>query len=137
VALENGYYEEEDLDVTIMPGGPDIAPPQVMAGGGADVIVDWMPSALAARERGCRWSTSPSPSRSGMMLTCLGRHRHFFARGPGQDSGHWFFGNEYPFLSWMSQLGIPPMVARGRDGAAGRASTSIRCCSGRPTASRP
>ena len=32
--------------------GPDIAPPQVMAGGGADVLVEWMPAALAAREKG-------------------------------------------------------------------------------------
>jgi len=26
---------------------------------------------------------------------------------PGNTVGVWFFGNEYPFLSWMSQLGIP------------------------------
>jgi NitT/TauT family transport system substrate-binding protein len=63
VAQDKGFYEEEGLDVTIKPGGPDIAPPQVIAGGGADVIVDWMPSALASRERACRWSTSPSRSR--------------------------------------------------------------------------
>jgi NitT/TauT family transport system substrate-binding protein len=62
VALEKGFYEEEDLNVTIKPGGPDIAPPQVIAGGGADVIVEWMPAALAARERVCRSSTSRSPS---------------------------------------------------------------------------
>ena len=49
VALDKGFYEAEGLNVTIKPGGPDIAPPQVMAGGGADVMVDWMPSALAAR----------------------------------------------------------------------------------------
>ena len=55
VALDKGFYEAEGLNVTIKPGGPDIAPPQVMAGGGADVMVDWMPSALAARERGWRW----------------------------------------------------------------------------------
>src|SRR6056297_4365472 len=52
VALENGYYDEEGLDVTIQPGGPDIAPPQVLAGGAADVMLNWMPSALAAREAG-------------------------------------------------------------------------------------
>jgi NitT/TauT family transport system substrate-binding protein len=62
VALENGYYDEENLDVNIMPGGPDIAPPQVLAGGAADVMLNWMPSALAAREAGLPWSTSPSPS---------------------------------------------------------------------------
>ncbi|MEK9704928.1 MAG: ABC transporter substrate-binding protein, partial [Paracoccaceae bacterium] len=52
VALDKGYYDAEDLDVSILPGGPDIAPPQVLAGGGADAMLNWMPSALAARERG-------------------------------------------------------------------------------------
>src|SRR5690606_41954258 len=52
VAKDKGFYEEEGLDVEIKPGGPDIAPPQVIAGGGADVVVDWMPSALATREKG-------------------------------------------------------------------------------------
>ena len=71
VALEKGFYEEEGLNVTIKPGGPDIAPPQVIAGGGADVIVDWMPSALAAREAGLPLVNIAQPfKRSGMMLTC-------------------------------------------------------------------
>ena len=52
VAKDKGFYQEEGLDVTILPGGPDIAPTQVLAGGGADVIVEWMPAALAAREKG-------------------------------------------------------------------------------------
>ena len=30
VALDKGFYEEEDLNVTIKPGGPDIAPVQVL-----------------------------------------------------------------------------------------------------------
>ena len=47
VAKDKGFYKEADLDVEIKPGGPDIAPPQVIAGGGADVVIDWMPSALA------------------------------------------------------------------------------------------
>ena len=52
VAKDKGFYKEADLDVTINPGGPDVAPPQVIAGGGADVVIDWMPSALASREKG-------------------------------------------------------------------------------------
>ena len=54
VALDKGFYAAEDLNVTILPGGPDIAPPQVLAGGGADAMLNWMPSALAAREKGRR-----------------------------------------------------------------------------------
>lgn len=116
VALENGYYEEEGLDVTINPGGPDIAPPQVLAGGGADVIVEWMPAALAARERGLPLVNIAQPfARSGMMLTCWADSG---IEGPedfrGNTLGVWFFGNEYPFLSWMSQLGIP--TEGGEDG---------------------
>ena len=107
VALDKGFYKDEDLDVTINPGGPDIAPAQVLAGGGADVIVDWMPSALASREKGVPLVNIAQPFKSsGMMLTCrkdsgISSPRDF----KGKTLGVWFFGNEYPFLSWMSKLG--------------------------------
>ncbi len=116
VAKDKGFYDEEDLDVTIKPGGPDIAPPQVIAGGGADVIIDWMPSALASREKGVPLVNIAQPfKKSGMMLTCL---KETGITSPedfkGRTLGVWFFGNEYPFLSWMSQLDIP--TEGGADG---------------------
>ena len=109
VAKEKGFYDEAGLDVTINPGGPDIAPPQVIAGGGADVIVDWMPSALASREKGVPLVNIAQPfKRSGMMLTC---RKDTGISNPedfrGRTLGVWFYGNEYPFLSWMAKLGIP------------------------------
>lgn len=109
VAKDKGFYEEEGLDVTILPGGPDIAPTQVLAGGGADVIVEWMPAALAAREKGLPLVNIAQPFKaSGMMLTCL---KESGITDPatdfkGKTLGVWFSGNEYPFLSWMSQLGL-------------------------------
>ncbi|MCO5732110.1 ABC transporter substrate-binding protein [Rhizobium sp. SSA_523] len=108
VAKDKGFYEEEGLDVEIKPGGPDIAPPQVLAGGGADVIVDWMPSALATREKGVPLVNIAQPFKtSGMMLTCLKESGIAKpADFKGKTLGVWFFGNEYPFLSWMSTLGI-------------------------------
>jgi NitT/TauT family transport system substrate-binding protein len=109
VAKDKGFYEAAGLDVTINPGGPDIAPPQVIAGGGADVIVDWMPSALASREKGVPLVNIAQPfKRSGMMLTC---RKETGIKTPadlaGKTLGVWFYGNEYPFLSWMAKLGIP------------------------------
>ncbi len=109
VAKDKGFYEEEDLDVEIKAGGPDIAPPQVLAGGGADVILEWMPAALASREKGLPLVNIAQPFKSsGMMLTC---RKDTGITSPedfrGKTLGVWFFGNEYPFLSWMSQLGIP------------------------------
>ncbi len=116
VAEAEGFYEEEGLNVTIKPGGPDIAPPQVIAGGGADVIVEWMPAALAAREGGLPLVNIAQPFKSsGMMLTCRNDSGvTTTADFPGETLGVWFFGNEYPFLSWMSSLGIP--TEGGEDG---------------------
>jgi NitT/TauT family transport system substrate-binding protein len=116
VAKDKGFYEEEGLNVTILPGGPDIAPTQVIAGGGADVVIDWMPSALAAREKGLPLVNIAQPFKSsGMMLTCL---KETGIAAPedfkGKTLGVWFFGNEYPFLSWMATLGIP--TTGGADG---------------------
>jgi NitT/TauT family transport system substrate-binding protein len=108
VALDKGFYEAEGLDVTVLAGGPDIAPPQVLAGGGADAMLNWMPSALAAREKGLPVVNIAQPFKtSGLMLTCwkdtgITSVEDF----RGKTIGVWFFGNEYPFLSWMSQAGI-------------------------------
>ncbi len=115
VALEKGFYEEEGLDVTIKPGGPDVAPVQVLMGGGADVMIDWMPSALAAREKGSPVVNIAQPfKRSGMMLTCRADSGiKTPADFPGHTLGVWFFGNEYPFLAWMNKLGIPTDGSEG------------------------
>ena len=115
VAADKGFYKDEGLEVNILPGGPDVAPAQVIAGGGADVVVDWMPSALAAREQGLGLVNIAQPFKSsGMMLTCL---KESGVSSPADFSdktlGVWFGGNEYPFLNWMSRLGLKT------DGSAG------------------
>ena len=108
VAKDKGFYKAEGLDVDIKPGGPDVAPEQIIAGGGADVIVDWMGGALVAREKGVPLVNIAQPfQKSGMELICR-------KDGPikteadfkGHTLGVWFFGNEYPFFAWMSKLGL-------------------------------
>ena len=106
VAKDKGFYKDEGLDVTIKPGGPDVAPEQVIAGGGADVIVDWMPAALAAREKGAALVNIAQPFKhSGLELTC---RADTGIKTPadlkGRTLGVWFYGNEYPFLNWMGKL---------------------------------
>jgi len=107
VAKDKGFYKEVGLDVTIKAGGPDINPSQVIAGGGADVVVDWMPSALATREKGVDLvNIAQFFQKSGMMLTC---RKDSGVNTPadfkGKTLGVWFGGNEYPFLGWMDKLG--------------------------------
>ncbi len=116
VAKDKGFYKEEGLDVTIKPGGPDIAPEQVIAGGGADVIVDWMGGALVAREKGVPLINIAQPyQKSGLQMICP-------KDGPvkteadfkGHTLGVWFFGNEYPFFAWMNKLSLK--TDGGKDG---------------------
>jgi len=115
VAKDKGFYKAEDLDVTIKPGGPDVAPVQVLAGGGADVVIDWLPDALQAREKGAPLVNIAQPFKhSGLELTCLASSG---VKTPAdlknRTLGVWFYGNEYPFLNWMGKLGYKT------DGSAG------------------
>lgn len=110
VAQAKGYYKDAGLDVTIKPGGPDISPVQVIAGNGADVVVNWMPDALAAREAGVPLvNIAQVFNQSGLMLTCkkssgVASPKDF----KGKTLGVWYGGNEYPFLNWMAKLGYKP-----------------------------
>ena len=108
VAQAKGFYTEEDLNVTIKPGGPDIAPEQVISGGGADVITTWMPAALAARERGLPLVNIAQPFKDGgLKFTCLKESGvASTADFPNRTLGVWFYGNEYPFFAWMAKLGL-------------------------------
>jgi NitT/TauT family transport system substrate-binding protein len=115
VAKDKGFYKDEGLDVTIKAGGPDVNPSQVIAGGGADVVVDWMPSALATREKGVPLvNIAQVFQKSGLMLTC---RKDSGIKTPAdfkdKTLGVWFGGNEYPFLNWMNKLGLKT------DGSAG------------------
>ncbi|PKP72702.1 MAG: nitrate ABC transporter substrate-binding protein, partial [Alphaproteobacteria bacterium HGW-Alphaproteobacteria-6] len=68
------------------------------------------------REKGLPLVNIAQPFKSsGMMLTCL---KETGITQPadfkGKTLGVWFFGNEFPFLSWMATLGIP--TTGGADG---------------------
>ena len=107
VADAKGFYNDVGLAATIKPGGPDIDPSQVIARGGADVVVDWMPSALATRDEGVPLvNIAQVFNRSGMELTCRTDSGVKTPAGfKGKVLGTWFAGNEYPFLAWMDKLG--------------------------------
>ncbi|MFN3887214.1 MAG: ABC transporter substrate-binding protein [Aquabacterium sp.] len=110
VAQAKGYYKDAGLDVTIKPGGTDVSPVQVLAGKSADVIVNWMPDALAAREAGVPLvNIAQVFDKSGLMLTCKKASGVSTPKDlKGKTLGVWYGGNEYPFLSWMGKLNLKP-----------------------------
>ncbi|MEJ0011939.1 MAG: ABC transporter substrate-binding protein [Bauldia sp.] len=108
VAKAKGFYKDENLDVTLLPGGPDSNPSQVIAGGGADVIIDWMGDALAAREAGTKLVNIAQPFAGGGLLMICPKDGPVKTEADfkGKTIGVWFFGNEIPFFAWMNKLGI-------------------------------
>lgn len=107
-ALENGYYEDEGLDVTIVPGGPDVNPIQVLIGGGADATVEWLGNPLATREAGTPIvNIAQFYNRSGLGLTCPTSAGIATPEDlAGHKIGSWFFGNEYPTFAFINNLGL-------------------------------
>lgn len=66
-AAAKGYYKQAGLDVKIRVGGPDISPEQVVAGGQAQMGLDWLPSLMSARDQGLKLiNIAQVFSRSGM-----------------------------------------------------------------------
>jgi NitT/TauT family transport system substrate-binding protein len=109
-AQEEGYYDEECLDVEIKPGGPDITPEQVVASGGADFGIDWLPSLLATRDKGSDLvNIAQVFARSAMLeLTWKDTGIDSFEKMRGKKVGVWCCGNEFELLAALRKNGIEP-----------------------------
>ena len=109
-ALAKGYYDEEGLNVTIKPGGPDITPEQVVASGGADFGLNWLPSLLATRDKGSDLvNIAQVFERSAMLeLTWKDSGLDSFAKLKGKKVGVWCCGNEFELLAALRKNGLEP-----------------------------
>ncbi len=104
-AKAKGFYEGEKLDVTIRPGGPDIMPEQVVAGGGAQFGIDWLPSLLSARDQGAPLvNIAQVFAYSGMRELAF---KSSGIKGAGDLKGRrvavWFGGNEFELLATLDK----------------------------------
>jgi len=107
-AKAKGLYAAEKLDVTIRPGGPDIVPEQVVAGGGAQFGIDWLPSLLSARDQG-----APLVNIAQVFAYSGMREIAFKASGikgaadlKGRRVAVWFGGNEFELLATLEKYKI-------------------------------
>lgn len=107
-AKEKGFYAAENLDVTILPGGPDIVPEQVASGGGAEFGIDWLASLLAAREQGTPLVNIAQVFQySGMREVAYKTSGIRTAADlRGRKVALWFGGNEFELLATLEKYKI-------------------------------
>jgi NitT/TauT family transport system substrate-binding protein len=110
VARDKGFYKEVGLDVEILPGGPDITPLQVLAGGGADFALAWLPDGLAGRDKGADFvNIAQVYTRSGMReLTWKDTNLTAVKDLKGKKVGVWCCGNQYELYAALVKNKMSP-----------------------------
>jgi len=109
-AVEQGFYEDEGLDVTIRPGGPQIVPEQVVLGGQAEFGIDWLDNLLATRDQGEDIvNIAQVYTRSGMTeVTWKDTGLDDITKLEGKKVGVWINGNEHKLFAALTKNGIDP-----------------------------
>ncbi len=107
-AKEKGFYDAENLDVTLRPGGPDIVPEQVVAGGQAQFGLDWLPSLLSNREQGVPLvNIAQVFQRSGMReISFKDKNINAPTDLKGKKVGVWVGGNEFELYAALAKNNI-------------------------------
>jgi NitT/TauT family transport system substrate-binding protein len=110
-----GFYKQMGLDVTLKNGGPDIIPEQVVASGQAQYGVDWLPSLLAARDKGTPLvNIAQVFARSGMtQLTWKSSGITTIAGMKGKKVANWLGGNQYELFAALTRAGMDPANNKG------------------------
>jgi NitT/TauT family transport system substrate-binding protein len=109
-ALDQGYYEDEGIDLTIKPGGPDIVPEQVVLGGQAEFGLNWLDNTLATRDQGGEIvNIAQVFARSGMTeVTWADSGLDDITSLEGKKVGVWLGGNEHKLFAALTKNGIDP-----------------------------
>ena len=111
-AVDQGYYEEAGLDLEILIGGPQVNNVQVVASGGAQIGVAWLPNMLRSREGDSGTdlvSISQIFSRSGTRMVSF---KDSGIATPedmlGKKIGSWLGGNEPELFAAITKAGSDP-----------------------------
>ena len=101
-------YQAACLDVTIRPGGPDMFPEQVVAGGDAEFGLTWQPSLLAFREQGLPVQTIGQVFQSSGMREISWKDAGIQSPADlrGKKVAVWLGGNEFELFAALAKYDL-------------------------------
>jgi len=107
-AVDQGFYEDEGLDVTILEGAVDIVPQQVVASGQAQFGLAWVPKALVSNEEGAGLINIGQVFQRSGTLEVSWADSGITEPGDwaGKTVGTWGFGNEFELTAAISRFGV-------------------------------
>jgi len=107
-AVDQGYYEDEGLDVEIVEGGADIVPQDVLSAGDVDYAISWVPKVLGSIEKGATITNvaqifeRSATTQISFKKTGITSPADF----KGRNVGSWGFGNEWELFAGMQKNGV-------------------------------
>ena len=109
-AVDQGFYEDAGLDVTILEGGVDIVPASVLDSGAADFAVSWVPRGLVPREEGVNITNIAQIFQRSATLQVAFADSGISSVDDlaGRNVGNWGFGNEFELLAGLRSAGLDP-----------------------------
>ena len=107
-AVDQGFYADEGLDVTILQGAVDIVPQQVVASGQAEFGLAWVPKALVSNEEGAGLvNIGQVFQRSGTLeVSWADSGITSPTDWEGKKVGTWGFGNEFELTAAIEMFGV-------------------------------
>jgi NitT/TauT family transport system substrate-binding protein len=107
-AVDQGYYEEEGLDVTIAEGGADIVPQDVLASGDVDYAISWVPKVLGSIEQGANITNVAQIFERSATTQISFKDKNITSPADlaGTNVGSWGYGNEWELFAGMQKNGV-------------------------------
>ncbi|MEQ6899939.1 ABC transporter substrate-binding protein [Nocardioides sp. YIM 152588] len=107
-AVDQGFFEEEGLEVEIIPSGGDIVPQDALANGDVDFAIAWVPKVLGSIEQGANLTNIAQIfQRSGtLQVAWADSGIEEVADFEGKKIGSWGFGNEWEIFAAMAAEGL-------------------------------